>query len=106
MAYALGKHARAMCDICGFEVKYTSLKPQWDGFRACPSCWTPRQPQDFPKIVLVDAEALRNPRPDNDKEAGNGTVYIFTDTSATPVGSTFEATGAEGSVGTVTVSIT
>ena len=72
MAYAAGKYAKAMCDICGFEVKYTDLQPQWDGFRACPECWTPRHPQDFPKIVITDAEALRHPRPDNDQEAGCG----------------------------------
>jgi len=105
MAYALGKHARAMCDICGFEVKYTSLKPQWDGFRACPSCWTPRQPQDFPKIVLVDAEALRNPRPDNDQEANGGTIYTYVANNATPIGSAFVGFRAQGSIGTVTVSI-
>jgi len=105
VAYAAGKYAKAMCDICGFEVKYSDLQPQWDGFRACPECWTPRHPQDFPKIVITDAEALRNPRPDNDLEAGNGTIYVYAANDATPVGSTFTGFKAEGSVGTVTVSI-
>ena len=106
MAYASGKHAKAMCDICGFEVKYTDLQPQWDGFRACPECWTARHPQDFPRIVITDPEALRNPRPDNDKEAGQGVVYLFNTTNATPVGSAFKGVVATGNIGTVTVSIT
>jgi hypothetical protein len=102
VAYARGKHARAMCDICGFEVKYTSLKPQWDGFRACPTCWTPRHPQDFPRIVLTDPEALRDPRPDNDQEAGCGLV---TATSDPYIGGAICGMLAFGSVGTVTVSV-
>jgi len=48
---------------------------------------------------------LRNPRPDNDLEAGNGTIYVYAANDATPVGSTFTGFKAEGSVGTVTVSI-
>lgn len=105
MAYASGKHAKAMCDICGFEVRYQDLQPQWDGFRACSECWTPRHPQDFPRIVITDPEALRDPRPDNDVEAGQGVVYIYTDTIATPVGAAFKGLNATGSIGTVTVSI-
>jgi hypothetical protein len=100
VAYARGKHARAMCDICGFEVKYTSLKPQWDGFRACPTCWTPRHPQDFPRIVLTDPEALRDPRPDNDQEVGCGLVITTTDPY---IGTSICGLLAFGSVGNVTV---
>lgn len=66
--YASGKYARAMCDICGFEVAYKSLRKQWDGFMACGGCFDSRHPQDFPRIVRTDPETLRNPRPDNDNE--------------------------------------
>lgn len=103
MAYAAGKYAKAMCDICGFEVKYTDLQPQWDGFRACPECWTPRHPQDFPRVVVVDAEALRHPRPDNDQEAGCGLVLTTTDSY---IGAAFCGFNIRSSVGDVTVSTT
>ena len=100
-AYASGKHALAMCDICGFQVKYRDLQPQWDGFRACPDCWTPRHPQDFPRIVLTDPEALRDPRGDNDHEVGCGVVISTSD----PIGYSLCGLKATSALGTVTVSI-
>ena len=35
MSFASGKHAIAICDRCGFQYKYTSLKKEWTGFRVC-----------------------------------------------------------------------
>lgn len=68
--YASGKHARAMCDRCGFEIAYTDLRLEWTGLRVCGTCWEYKHPQLTPKIK-TDAQALKNPRPDQDDD---GTV--------------------------------
>ena len=43
------------CDICGFTYKASQLELQWDQLRACRTCFTPRQPQDFVKSVKDDS---------------------------------------------------
>lgn len=69
--FASGRHARAMCDICGCEVPYLDLRLQWDGLRVCPEDYSPKHPQLSPRLQ-VDAQALRHPRPDND--GGNDAI--------------------------------
>jgi len=44
----------AQCDECGFGYKANVLKIRWDNARVCPSCWEPRQPQDFARAVKDD----------------------------------------------------
>jgi len=65
VTYATGRKSRAMCDQCGFEVAYITLKTQWDNLRVCPECYEPKHPQLEPRNV-VDAQALWQPRPDRD----------------------------------------
>ena len=78
MAYARGTYARAMCDVCGFEIAYLDLKKRWDGFKTCPQCWEPRHEQDNPNArIFADPESLRDPRPDNDDQ--NAAVYQYPD---------------------------
>lgn len=68
--FARGKHAKAICDICGFTVKYTELRElvineEPSNLLACRTCWNKDHPQyRVGKLPVVDAEALRNPRPD------------------------------------------
>jgi hypothetical protein len=68
--FSAGKYAWGMCDICSIRCKYTQLKGTTvrghpTGLLACPTCWDPDQPQNFlPYYITVDAQALRNARPD------------------------------------------
>lgn len=68
--FARGKKALAICDVCGFTVKYTSLRAMTVNevttqILACKTCWNADHPQyKVGKLPVVDAEALRNPRPD------------------------------------------
>lgn len=68
--FARGKKALAICDVCGFTVKYTSLRALTVNetktqVLACKTCWNADHPQyKVGKLPVVDAEALRNPRPD------------------------------------------
>lgn len=100
--YASGKYARAMCDICGFEVDYKSLRKQWDGFMACRGCFDTRHPQDFPRVVRTDPEVLRDPRPDNDNEP----TTILAGQVKMVDGTYINEIVVHGHVGTVTVTIT
>tara|TARA_R100000664_G_scaffold7488_3_gene12612 strand:- start:522 stop:875 length:354 start_codon:yes stop_codon:yes gene_type:complete len=115
VAYAVGKFAKALCDRCGFEYKLHELREEWNNLKTCPSCFEPKAPQIDPRPVVVDPEALYKPRPNNDKEVGEGFVVIsdsnnFTSTSINSLsmnpsilGSNFSTPEMTGSVGTVTI---
>ena len=97
MAYASGKYAKAMCDRCGFEYEYTQLKKEWNGLKTCPTCFEPKHPQLEPLLNFLEPEALRDPRPDNDKEVGLGKVVTTSD----PIGKVISGFQVNTSVGTV-----
>lgn len=44
--YKKGDHA-AICDLCGWKMKASVMKRQWDNLRVCPDCFSPRHPQEF-----------------------------------------------------------
>ena len=66
--FASGKKSKAISDISGAKIPYTQLKTTWDNLRVEPSEYDPKHPQLTPATNVVDATALRNPRPDNDPE--------------------------------------
>jgi len=99
--FTSGKYARAICDRCGIEIKYTDLKKEWTGLKVCKECWDPKTAIEFPSNFPVDAESLRDPRPDGDLEASLGTVYIGTD----DLGQSFNTPSMIFELGTVTVTI-
>lgn len=74
-AFAKGSKALGICDRCGFSFLLKELKEEtWNGKRrrnlVCRSCWDPDHPQNFlHKIKTNDPQALRNPRPDLEREA-------------------------------------
>jgi hypothetical protein len=69
--YATGKYALGICDICGVSYRLTELRGTTVRGRsthklACPICWDLDHPQNFlPEVLHADAEALRNPRPED-----------------------------------------
>ena len=76
MAYALGKFAKGLCDRCAFEYKLSELREEWNGAKVCPDCYEPKHPQLEPLTATADPEALYRPRPNNDKEEGEGFVVV------------------------------
>jgi hypothetical protein len=40
----------AVCDVCGFKFKASTLKDRWDGLKVCEKDWETRHPQDLLKI--------------------------------------------------------
>lgn len=112
--YASGKHALGLCDRCGWTYKLKELRHEYvKGTRTeqlvCQTCRDPDHPQlklgEFP---IVEAEALRNPRPDSG-EAASTSQFGWN-----PVGyndllglaSVRDRLSAETQLGTVTVTIT
>lgn len=71
--FASGKHALGICDRCGGTFKLKTLKTERErripnGWLVCSDCWDDDHPQNFlHEVIRVDAEALRNPRPDSDE---------------------------------------
>ena len=66
--YASGKKSKAISDITGFKVRYTSLKTTYDGLRVEPEEFDVKHPQLTPAKNVFDATALFQPRPDNAQE--------------------------------------
>ena len=90
-----------MCDRCGHEIKYVDLREEWTGLRVCKECLDPKTALEFPTNFPTDPEALRDPRPDNDVEAGNGTIK-----AGLIIPTSFSGFGIEVQLGDVTVTVT
>lgn len=73
--FARGKKAFGFCDRCNFRAPLSRLKTEFVrgvavNNRVCPTCFDKDHPQEFQGVVpVVDAIALRNPRPDPSLEA-------------------------------------
>jgi len=111
MAYATGKYAIAQCDRCSFEYPLRQLKKEWNGLKTCPECYEPKHPQLEPLPHVMDPEALYEPRPNTDKEVGEGfVVVIYTNIyeqhymSSDIIGTNFLVPPSTGSVGEITIS--
>lgn len=79
--YASGKKAIAVCDVCGFQYKLNKLRKlvvngHVTNVMACPTCWNEDHPQlQLGKYPVVEAEAVRNARPDTSyTESGSNGV--------------------------------
>ena len=75
--FASGKKAFALCDRCGQRFPYNRIKPEIEnrrpnGLRVCPPCFDKDHPQlQLGRVKIVDAQALRNPRPDRIEPESN-----------------------------------
>lgn len=121
MKFATGQYALALCDRCGQQYDYTSLRKEWTGLRVCPQCYEPKHPQLEPRSVPFEPEALWHPRPDRKEPVeilvGQNIFPLFTKTSIQGISSVGRieisvtdsnaavVTGVlgTGSVGTVTI---
>ncbi len=75
--YSRGKHAKAIDDRTGFKVNYKDLRREWNGQYVHKNEWEPQHPQLKPRAA-VDAEALRNARPEGNVDVtqvrGHGSI--------------------------------
>jgi len=53
-----------LCDRCGHKYKASECQLEWDNLFVCPTCWEPRQPQDFVRGLVDDQQVpIARPRP-------------------------------------------
>ena len=69
MAFAKGKHSKAISDRSGLEFPFTEMVREWNGSFVHISEFEPKQPQLEPKPMNGDAISLRNVRPDRIENA-------------------------------------
>ena len=94
--YATGKKSKAISDITGFKVNYTSLKTTYDKLRVEPSEFDIKHPQLTPAKNVFDATALFQPRPDNDPENVRFIVGFNTDIFASKIENSQKGIGIKG----------
>ena len=63
MAFAKGKHSKAISDRSGLEFPYTEMVKEWNGMFVHTSEYEPKQPQLDPKPKGSDPQGLLNARP-------------------------------------------
>lgn len=48
----------AICQVCGFQRKSSTMRRRWDGKMVCEQDWEPRHPQEFIKPAGPDPKPL------------------------------------------------
>lgn len=59
--YVAGDHW-CICDRCGFKVRFSDTRKEWNGLRVCTKDYEARQPQDFVRSVK-DRQKVEDARP-------------------------------------------
>jgi len=100
--YAKGRHALAECQRSGQKMRYRDLVEDGHvpGLLVHPDWWEPKHPQLGPFRKVIDAEALRNARPDRVEPLD---VYVCVPTVEQPAP---RPTVVYAKVGSVTVTTT
>jgi len=62
--FATGKHAFAISDRSGFRYRYKDMRKEWTGALVGRDEYEPKQPQLGPFRKVIDAQALKDARPD------------------------------------------
>ena len=62
--YAVGKKAYGISDRSGFRYRLDRMRKEWTGMLVGFDEWEAKQPQLEPRRKVIDAQALKDPRPD------------------------------------------
>jgi hypothetical protein len=54
--------AKAVCDVCGFDMHQSDLRKRWDGAMVCRADFETRHPQDSLKAV-PERNTIKDARP-------------------------------------------
>jgi len=97
--FASNKNAYGICDISGFRDKLKEMRMTWDGLMVGPDQFDPKHPQLDRRPVAVDAQALKNARPDLSDD--NNFFSVYTNTGKGKLGkelTTFAVTSGLGTI--------
>lgn len=75
----------AICDVCGFKFKASTMKARWDGLMVCERHWEPRHPQDFVK-VRGDDPAVPWTRPEGGDVFTGPACYLWDESAYAGLG--------------------
>tara|TARA_B100000902_G_C27258065_1_gene889082 strand:- start:916 stop:1569 length:654 start_codon:yes stop_codon:yes gene_type:complete len=75
--FAAGKYAYGISDRSGFRYRLSDMRMEWNGFFVGKDEWESKHPQLEPKRRGTDAEAIRNPRPENNIISATVSFPIF-----------------------------
>ena len=75
--YASGKRAWGFSDRSGFRYRLSEMMTEWNGMKVGPDEYEPKHPQLEPVPRVVDAEALRDPRPEQNLTQQRELQYGF-----------------------------
>ena len=95
--YAVGKHALGISDRSGAQFLLNTMRKEWTGYLVGPDEFETKQPQLNPTPMVIDPQALRNPRPDR---ASVLSIYVGVPNVEGPP---FRPMNCFGKVGSVTV---
>ena len=98
--YAVGKDAYGISDRSGFRYRLRDMRKEWNGLLVGKDEYEEKHPQIQPVRRAIDAEALRDPRPDT-----NNIVSVTVSFPAFDVGTLlFQSSipAMQGQIGTVT----
>tara|TARA_R110000765_G_scaffold62551_1_gene121282 strand:+ start:91 stop:654 length:564 start_codon:yes stop_codon:yes gene_type:complete len=117
MAYASGKHAKAISDRSGMEFPYNEMVKEWNGSLVHISEFESKHPQIDPKAHKADAQALLNIRGDRTENAvaqllpenpfttyaaSSGVINVFSPEHGLTNGTTYRFRGTPSIAGTYT----
>jgi len=97
--YATGKDSYAISDRSGFRYRYKDMRKEWNGLLVGKDEWEPKHPQLGPFRKVVDAEALKEARPDRTEP-----LDVFVGVPLVEAPNLLPAQGY-GQVGSVTVTV-
>lgn len=75
--FASGKYAYGVSDRSGFRYRLRDMRKEWNGLLVGKDEYEPKHPQLEPVPRVVDAEALRNPRPEQNLTQQRELQYGF-----------------------------
>ena len=97
--FATGKNSYAISDRSGFRYRYRDMRKEWTGAVVGKDEYEPKQPQLGPFRKVIDAQALREARPDI---KATMSVYVGIPTVEAPKLLPIQAFGQVGGVTVVT----
>ena len=98
-SFAKGKHAYGISDRSGFRYPLHRLRKEWNGALVGFDEWDAKQPQLETRRKIVDAQALKDPRPDRPEGFA---VDVGVATVENPTGAIIAIVGQTGNVTVVT----
>lgn len=99
MRYAVGKKSLAICDRCGQQYPYLTMRKEWTGLKVCTECFEVKHPQLEPDPPPYEPQALYEPRP---ARVEPQTVVVGQTVFPPPANLSTQAVAAVGSVEVVT----